>query len=416
MRTSLFDFENWREIGATLARNKTRTFMTAFGIFWGTAMLAMLWGGSKGGQDLLMRNFQGFATNMGFTFSGRTTMAYNGFRKGERWALTIDDVETLRRNVRGLEAIAGQTSRSAMTVSYGTKSTTAQLDGTDADIIHIMEPLIYEGRFLNAADDRQRNKVCVLGKKVAAELFGVGSPLGKYVGVNGVYYQVVGVAGQISETGNSSMDEDVMIPLSVMMTTYNVGQDIDIAFFTAKDGYTPSDLEPQIRRLLRGRHPNLHPEDDKALIVRDISKEFQKVDNLFLGLSWLALLVGGGTLMAGVIGVGNIMWIIVKERTREIGIRRAIGATPRNIIVQILSESVILTLIAGTAGVVFASLILAAVKSMTHVPMSSDARFDLSFSTALTIIALFVVLGTAAGFVPALKAMRIKPVEAMNDK
>lgn len=418
MKSPVFDIENWREIGATLSRNKTRTFMTAFGIFWGTAMLAFLWGGSRGFQDVLMRNFEGFATNLGVFSSDRTTMSYNGFSKGQFWELTTEDVERIRRFVPNIDVISSYVSRSAMNAAYGTKTSSTTLSGVEGSYTHIMEPIIYEGRFITDADNSSRSKVAVLGKKVASDLFGVKSPLGEHVSVNGLYYTVVGVAGQIADAtiGGAKIDESVIIPMSVLQTSYNVGRDIDVALFTAKPGHSPTEIMPNIRRIVRGNHPNLHPEDENAIRFMDISEHFAMVDNLFSGITLLALFVGAGTLLAGVIGVGNIMWIIVKERTREIGIRRAIGAKPKDIIMQILSESVVLTTIAGAGGIVFASLILALLTRMNHVPMVSDPRFELPFATAVTILLLFLVLGCGAGLLPAIKAMNIKPVEAMNDK
>lgn len=418
IRLGIFDKENWSEIGAALARNKTRTFMTAFGIFWGTAILAFLWGGSRGFQDVMMRDFEGFATNMGVMFSDRTTMSYNGFRKGEKWDLTIQDIENIRRGVPNLDVISAFGARPAMKAVYGAKSTSVNLQGVEASYPKIMTPVIYQGRFINAADVKNQSKVCVIGKQVATNLFGVMNPIGSHVKVNDISYTVVGVAGQLSDMnfGGGKIEDSIIIPLNVMMTAYNMGNNVGVAMLLAKSGYSPSDIEGSIRRILRNNHPNLHPQDTNALRYMDVSKEFKMVDNMFMGISILALFVGASTLLAGVIGVGNIMWIIVKERTREIGIRRAIGATPRDIIVQILSESIVLTTLAGTCGVVFSSLILAIVTKAFTVPLKSVPRFELQFNTAIVIVCLFVVLGTLAGIIPAMKAMKIKPVEAMNDK
>ncbi len=184
--------------------------------------------------------------------------------------------------------------------------------------------------------------------------------------------------------------------------------------FVAREGISPSSLQPRIERILRNNHP-IHPDDHNAIWFFDVSEKFQMVDNLFMGITVLALFVGVGTLLAGIIGVGNIMWVIVKERTQEIGIRRAIGAKPRDIIVQILSEGVVMTIVAGIAGICFATLVLAVAQHLTANEISVP-RFQLAFSEAMTIMATFVILGTAAGLIPSIKAMRIKPIEAMNDK
>lgn len=418
MRSPLFDIENWREIGATLARNKTRTFMTAFGIFWGTAMLAMLWGGSKGAKDLMMRNFDGLATNMGAINTWRTTISYNGYNKGMSWDLNTRDVENLRKFIPQLEEVSAMSAARIAPVSYESKSTTAQVKGLEPNFVKVMEPVINEGRFISEIDMRNKAKVCILGKKVAQELFGTGSPLGKYVNVGGIYYLAVGVASQTSEAsiGGAQLDESVVIPVNVLQIAYNTGQDVDAILFTVKKGYTPTKLMPRIRRVITSNHPNVSPDDEDALWLMDVTEVFEMGESLFTGLSLLALFVGAGTLLAGVIGVGNIMWIIVKERTHEIGIRRALGAKPKDIIMQILSESMVLTTIAGTAGIVFASIALAITTKLTETPGYKAAGFELPFTTAVVILLLFLVLGSAAGIIPALKAMNIKPIEAINDK
>lgn len=418
MRSPLFDIENWREIGATLARNKTRTFMTAFGIFWGTAMLAMLWGGYKGAKDLMMRNFDGLATNMGAINTWRTTISYNGYNKGMSWDLNTRDVENLRKFIPQLEEVSAMSVARIAPVSYESKSTTAQVKGLEPNFVKVMEPVINEGRFISEIDMRNKAKVCILGKKVAQELFGTGSPLGKYVNVGGIYYLAVGVASQTSEAsiGGAQLDESVVIPVNVLQIAYNTGQDVDAILFTVKKGHTPTKLMPRIRRVITSNHPNVSPDDEDALWLMDVTEVFEMGESLFTGLSLLALFVGAGTLLAGVIGVGNIMWIIVKERTHEIGIRRALGAKPKDIIMQILSESMVLTTIAGTAGIVFASIALAIATKLTETPGYKAAGFELPFTTAVVILLLFLVLGSAAGIIPALKAMNIKPIEAINDK
>lgn len=206
------------------------------------------------------------------------------------------------------------------------------------------------------------------------------------------------------------MDESIFIPFNSMRRSYNMGNRVHNFMMTLKSGYSPSDFENLIRRLIASNHP-IAPDDQGAIFYFDVSEQFKMVDNVFLGISLLALFVGVGTLLSGVIGVGNIMWIIVRERTHEIGIRRAIGAKPRDIIVQILSESMVLTTIAGIAGIVFSTLILAGAENAL-----GTIRTQLTFAQATEILTAFLVLGTAAGIIPAIKAMRIKPIEALNDK
>ena len=416
MKNPILDIDNWHEIGATLSRNKTRTFLTAFGIFWGTAMLAMLWGGAAGLKGMILRNFDGFATNMAVLIPGRTTMPYKGFNKGMRIKLNQNDLDNIRNRVSKIDASSGMINEMCV-VSYNTTSkTNVSCFGVEPDYFKIQLPIIFSGRLFNETDIRERKKVVEIGKNIAGELFGDSDPLGKYIGINGIYFQVVGVLGQTSEaTIGDKIDDSVIIPENVMRSAFALGNNVDFMMFTAYPEYDPDEVKPDIMRVIRAGHP-IHPEDDDAIRMMNIAEQFRMVDNVFLGVSLLALFVGAGTLIAGIIGVGNIMWIIVKERTQEIGIRRAIGAKPRDIIIQVLSEGVVLTAIAGTAGIVFATIVLYIVDFATFDPLTGSAHFMLRFNHAVGIMFIFLVLGTCAGLIPSIKAMKIKPIEAIRDK
>ncbi|MDE6860594.1 MAG: ABC transporter permease [Duncaniella sp.] len=414
MRNPVFDIENWREIGTTLAQNKTRTFMTAFGIFWGTAILALLIGGSQGLKNFMGRNFEGFATNVAILFPGRTTKSYAGFNKGMSLQLNLQDVINIRRAIPELEHSSAVNFLWANAL-YGQKKSNAQLTGVESDYDKIFVPIIKEGRFINEADNTNNRKVAVIGKKIAEELFGTGSAVGHEISINDIYYKVIGVAAQTSEISiGAQIDESIVIPYNTMRSSYNMGNDVNMFLMTFKNGYAPGDYEKTVRRLIVNNHP-IAPDDEGAMHFFDVSEQFKMVDTVFLGISLLALFVGVGTLLSGIIGVGNIMWIIVRERTHEIGIRRAIGAKPRDIIIQILSESMVLTTIAGIAGICFATIILGAAETMTA-DDNGKIAFQLSFMQAMYILFTFLILGTAAGLIPAIKAMKIKPIEALNDK
>lgn len=415
MKFKLFDIENWREIGATLSRNRTRTFLTAFGIFWGTAMLTLLMGGAGGLEGLLRRNFEGVSTNMGACFTQRTTVSYRGFNKGRTWMMDDHDIELIRSSSPVIE-LSTTMSNTGGTVKYGTKSTVAQIQGVESDYFRICLPMINSGRVINDSDVTQSRKIVCIGKNVATELFGQEDPIGKYVSINGVYFMVAGVVSQTSEVSlGGRLEDSAVMPASTFRRTFNTRNDVGAFIYTAKAGHSPKELETTIRRIATTNH-YVSPDDEPAMFFMDISEPFEMVDNLFTGINVLALFVGVGTLLAGIIGVGNIMWIIVKERTQEIGIRRAIGAKPRDIIAQILSESMALTSVAGLAGICFATLLLWLTDNMTYDPIHGSAHFQMSFSGAVTIMLTFLILGTAAGLIPAVKAMKIKPIEALNDK
>ena len=415
MRLTIFQLENWREIGATLARNKTRTFLTAFGIFWGTAMLAMLLGGAEGFKGIMSRNFAGLATNMGGMGSNPRSISYMGFNKGSYWTLTTEDVDDIRRIAPAIEYSSALNGRSVTGV-YSVRSKAAQAQGIEPEYGKIMLPRIYEGRFINARDYSETRKVVVLGRNIASELFGNESQVGKRLSLNGVYFTCIGVAGQVGEASiMGRIDDNYIIPGSTLRQAFNQGNSVGFFIYTAPAGHKPDENEAAIRRFLSGRHA-IHPADSQAFWFMDLSEMFDQINSIFMGIAILAGFVGAGSLLAGVIGVGNIMWIVVKERTHEFGIRRAIGATPADITVQVLSESVLLTLVAGTAGVCFATIVLGIVDYFTTDPMLGKAGFEISFGLALAIVATFFVLGSAAGTLPAIKAMRIKPIEALRDK
>ncbi|MCM1292708.1 MAG: ABC transporter permease [Bacteroides sp.] len=415
MKSSIFDIDNWKEIGATLGRNKTRTFLTAFGIFWGTAMLTLLLGGAGGLKGMLMRNFDGFATNMGVCFAERTTKAYLGYNKGRQWAMNQNDIDFIKRSCPIIDLSTAMSMTSGV-VKAGTKQSAAQLQGMESDYFKISLPILHCGRLINESDVAQSAKVVVLGKNVATALFGDEDPTGKFVSIKNVYFKVVGVVSQTSEVSlGGRLEDSALIPISTMNRTFNKSNDIGALIYTARQGHSPKEIEPYIRRILTTNH-YLDPDDTPAIQFMDISENFNMVDNLFAGVSILAFFVGIGTLLAGVIGVGNIMWIIVRERTQEIGIRRAIGAKPRDIIVQVLSESMVLTTVAGLLGICFAALCLYGVDSMTYDPALGSAHFLVSFSTAVGVLLTFIILGTLAGLIPAVKAMKIKPIEALNSK
>lgn len=416
MKIPFFDIENWKEIGSTLARNKTRTFLTAFGIFWGVFMLACLMGGARGAEDLLRRNFEGFATNSAIIFPNTTTIPYMGHAKGRRWQADHTDIERLRVLLPELKTVTSESAEGNVSFRNGRHSFSGQVWGVEEEFTDVMLPHIDSGRFINDADVRFQRKVAVVGKKVANELFpGETSPVGKTILVNGISYTIVGIAYQTSEIQmNDRIDNVVMIPTSTFQKGFNRGDKVDVIMMVGNQKADFTNLEEKIRKVLYSRH-QISPDDNSALWYLNISAEFSKVDNLFMAISFLALFIGLSTLIAGIIGIGNIMWVIVKERTQEFGIRRAIGAKPTDVTVQILSEGVTLTAIAGMTGISFACIVLGISAALTA-NETSTPRFQMTLWQALVIIGVFIILGTLAGLIPAIKAMRIKPIEALNDK
>ena len=407
------DIDTFREIGDSLFRNKRRTLLTGFGIFWGLFMLLFLVGGGNGLKQMLSMNFEGFATNTIVIISSNTSKPYKGMKEGRYWQLDRKDVERLRTLMPELDVVAPQVSNWGQTATYKGNSSSVSIKGISGDYHKVEAPLLKYGRTISDADVEQERKVCVIGKRVYNDLFPEGDdPCGRYIQVGSVFLRIIGVdysSGNISINGSAS--ESVMMPFSVAAQLYKRGNTVDIICMTGKKGVKMSTLEGRIRSILSREHL-FDPTDDQAVMVLNTEQVFSIVDNLFRGVNFLIWLVGIGTLLAGAVGVSNIMMVTVRERTVEIGIRRAIGAVPRDILSQIIWESVALTLAAGSAGIVFSVLILNVVEALTK----HQAVFQISFWTAIVSALLLSVLGVLAGLTPALRAMKIKPVDAMRDE
>ena len=411
------DIDTYKEIFTTLSRNKSRSFLTGFGVFWGVFMLLGLIGGGSGLQQLLSRNFEGFATNSVIVFAQKTTKPYAGFRKGRSWTMNYDDIERLKAQVNGLDIVAPVLARWGPNATYGDKKYSCNVKGVLPEYQGVETPKLKYGRYINAMDMQQKRKVCVIGKRVYKTLFPNGdNPLGKLIRVDSIYYRVVGVdyaSGTISIDGSS--EEAIVLPLTLMREAYNYGDEVPLICGTAKPGVHVSDIMPKIRRVIAQNH-QLDPTDEKGISIFNTEVMFGMVDNLFRGVNFLILLVGIGTILAGAIGVSNIMMVTVKERTNEIGIRRAIGATPRIILGQIITESIVLTISAGMGGLLFAVGILQLAELASTTDGIVTTHYQIGFWMALGAVALLSTLGVLAGLAPALRAMAIKPVDAMREE
>ena len=411
------DIDTYKEIFTTLSRNKSRSFLTGFGVFWGVFMLLGLIGGGSGLQQLLSRNFEGFATNSVIIFAQKTTKPYAGFRKGRSWTMNYDDIERLKAQVNGLDIVAPVLARWGPNATYGDKKYSCNVKGVLPEYQGVETPKLKYGRYINAMDMQQKRKVCVIGKRVYKTLFPNGdNPLGKLIRVDSIYYRVVGVdyaSGNISIDGSG--EEAIVLPITLMREAYNYGDEVPLICGTAKPGVHVGDIMPKIRRVIAQNH-QLDPTDEKGISIFNTEVMFGMVDNLFRGVNFLILLVGIGTILAGAIGVSNIMMVTVKERTNEIGIRRAIGATPRIILGQIITESIVLTISAGMGGLLFAVGILQMAELASTTDGIVTTHYQIGFWMALGAVALLSTLGVLAGLAPALRAMAIKPVDAMREE
>ena len=413
------DIDTWEEIIVTITRNKTRSFLTAFGVFWGIFMLVALLGGGNGMKNMMYSNFEGFASNSCFVWPQRTGEAYKGFSKGRWWRLENDDVTRLKMGVPGIDVITPTINRWGALAVFDDKKSSCITKGLYPNYNEIEWQSMLYGRFINDVDIIEGRKVCVIGKRVYTDLFHSGTnPLGQHIRVDGIYYQIVGVC--ISSGGmeiNGRADESVVLPFTTMQRTYNYGNSFDLLCMTAKPGIKISELQPKIEEIIKRGH-YIHPDDKQAVMLLNAEAMFQLVDNLFLGINVLILMVGLGTLLAGAIGVSNIMMVTVKERTTELGIRRAIGARPRDILQQILSESMVLTTIAGMAGISLAVLVLQGLEIVVNAnpDFVNYINFQVGFWLAIGTGALLIALGMLAGLAPAYRAMSIKPIDAIRDE
>ena len=412
------DIDSYREILDTLTRNKSRSLLTGFGVFWGVFMLVALIGGGQGLKEMLNNNFQGFATNAAMVWAQPTTKAYKGFRKGRLWQMDQKDVERIRHRVPELDVVTPLLFSNGGTAYYGDRRTTIGVNGALPDYQRVQEPQLYYGRYINDADIRDHRKVCVIGKKTYKDLFpGGGDPCGSSIRIDSIYYRIVGVDYNTSGGLNFGAEPGttVILPMTLMQQAYNRGTQVDMIAVTGRPGVVMSQVTDKIRQTVARAH-YVDPTDERGATVFNTEVLFQLLDSLFRGVNFLIWLVGLGTLLAGAIGVSNIMLVTVRERTTEIGIRRAIGATPRTILSQIISESIVLTLVAGMSGILLAVAILQMLELANTEDGILKAHFQVDFWTAIMAAVAIALMGVLAGLAPAARAMTIKPVDAMRDE
>ncbi|MCR4613755.1 MAG: ABC transporter permease [Bacteroidaceae bacterium] len=418
MKIPRFDLDSWSEIVDALSKNKLRSFLTAFGIFWGVFMLVLLMGGGRGLESMLGNVFAGFASNSGFMATATTSMPHKGFREGRQWDLELRDIDRVRNSVPEIDILTPTNTRWGISAVRDNKKLSVSITGIYPDYLRVSNPRLKAGRAINDTDIAQERKVCIIGSRVAEELFpGEDVICGQRIQIDGIYYTVIGLSGRtgngISINGNALTT--VEVPFTTLQRAYGLGTKIVMLTYTARPGYQISTVQDKVEAVVKRAH-SIHPDDPQAVIKVNAEAMFTLVDNLFNGISILVWMIGLGTLLSGAIGVSNIMMVTVKERTTEIGIRRAIGATPTDILRQILSESMMLTLLAGMSGITLSVLILQVVETAVNASGTTDgtSTFQISFWIAVGAALLIALLGIVAGLAPALRAMHIRPVEAMR--
>lgn len=420
----MFNRDKWNEIIEALSANPFRTLITAFGVFWGIFILVILLSASQGLQNGIKRQMGGLSTNTMFMWAGATSKPYKGLPQGRSYNFKNGDVEAIKRDVNGLLYVSPRNQlggfRGSNNVVRGTKTGAYNVYGDYPEFI-LQQPMdILQGRFINYGDIENKRKIAVVGEGVIRELYAPGEDvLGSYIKVQGINFLVVGVYKSISNMGGDAEEsqKQVFIPFSTFQQAFNFGDIVGWMTITAQDDKPITELKEQVFTLLKNRH-SIDPTDERAIGHFDLYQEFKKINGLFAILTAVSYIVGIFILGSGIIGIVNIMLIIVKERTQEIGIRRALGATPATIIKQILTESVVLSLIAGMAGIIFASVVLWAVNfALEQAPNSNEIPIvNPSVSLGVVVIALLilVVSGLLAGLIPAITAIKVKPIDALR--
>lgn len=405
--------DTWREVLDVMRRNKLRTSLTALSVAWGIFMLVLLIAAGNGLQHGVEHDFRDDATNSIWVRQGKTSLPFAGHAPGRPVRFDNADLEAVRREVPGVEHMSGRYYlRGGRFVSRGDKSASFDIRGCHAGHQYLERTIMLSGRFINELDVQQRRKVAVVGPAVTASLFGKTEPLGESINIGGVNYTVIGV---FEDLGGQGELRRIYIPISTAQLVYHGGDDVhQIMYTTGAASLAESNLMAQrTREVLASRH-HFDPDDRRAVQLSNNLAQFRKLMDIFDWIRSFVWVVSLGTLFAGIIGVSNIMIISVQERTLEIGIRKAIGATPQSIIGMVLAEALLLTGSAGYVGLSAGVLLVEVVRR--HLPENEYIRNPtIDVRVAVVATALLVIAGAMAGFFPALKAARVRPIVAMRE-
>ena len=417
----MFSRDRWNEILEALNANKFRTFLTAFGVFWGITILVLLLALTNGLKNGVTADFGDFATNSMFMWTQGTSMPYKGLPKGRNFNYKIGDVAAIKEAVPNLKYVSPRNQlggfRGNNNVIRGTKTGAFEIYGDYPEYIN-QQPLdILEGRFISYSDINSNRKVCVIGTDVIKGLYDKGeTTLGSYIKINGVNFMVVGTFKISNSQGNNEQEANtIYIPFTTFGQAFNRGEQVGWMAITAKDNVPITSIKQQVFDLMKARH-KIHPQDDRAIGHFDLSEQFERVNGLFNILTLVGYFVGALVLMSGIIGISNIMLIVVKERTKEIGVRRALGASPWTIKSQILQESLILTILSGMVGISFAAAIIWLLNYLLDQsgPVENFANPSVSMQVVFTALIILIVSGVLAGLIPANSATKMKPVDALR--
>ena len=417
----MFSRDRWNEILEALNSNRLRTMLTAFGVFWGIFILVILLALTNGLRNGVSADFGDRATNTMFMWGQSTSMAYKGMNKGRRVQFKLADVDALKNSIPDLRIVSPRLQlggyRGANNVTRGDKTGAFQVNGDYPEFKQQQPMDILKGRWINYSDINKVMKTAVIGTGVEKGLFDIGEdPIGEYISIQGVNFKVVGVFNNPNSQGDSEEEaNNIFVPFTTFGKAFNSGDNVGWMAITAHDHVSMTDLKPKVLSIMREQR-GVHPNDERAIGNFDLAEQFAKFTGLFDILGFVGYFVGGLVLLSGGIGISNIMLIVVKERTNEIGVRRALGATPWNIKAQILQESIVLTLISGLAGIAFAAGVIWIMNYLLAQAGDVDnfANPTVNINVIFIALAILIVAGLLAGFIPSSRATTMKPVDALR--
>ena len=419
----MFDSDNWIEIWHSMKKNPLRSFMTGFGVFWGMFMLIIMLGSGNGLRNGVTGDMKGFSTNSVYVWAMSTSKAYAGFKPGRRVQLTFEDAAAIKNNVKHVDIIAPRNQLGGYgdnnNISRGTKSGSFTVMGDTPDYFKVKLLELSYGRVINEFDMRDKRKVCVIGDRVHEVLFNRGeNPIGKSISIQGAHFTVIGM----TKSGNGRMSrrdgESIYIPFSTFTKAYNYGNKVSWFSILANKTVPPESVEANVKSYLAERH-KVDPEDSMAFGSFTAGKFMKKMNQGFSLINLVVWIVGIFSLISGIIGISNIMIVVVKERTKEIGVKRALGARPYLIIRQVIMEAFSLTAIFGYAGLVLGVVLLENASTIMSAFDVSDQYFknpEIDFNIAVQSLVVLIFCGMVAGLIPAIRAARIKPIEALREE
>jgi putative ABC transport system permease protein len=419
----MFNRDRWNEIIEVLTSNWVRTLLTAFGVFWGIFILILLLAAGKGLENGIKQDFGDIATNTMFMWTQTVTKSYEGMSKGRRFSYDLDDVADINENVKNLRFVSPRNQlggfRGANNVVRGLNVGAFNVYGDYPEIIK-QEPMdITSGRFINYLDINEKRKIAIIGEGVQSSLYEKDEEvIGTYIKIQGVNFMVIGTYKKKTTGGDGEEDQkQIYIPFTSFSQAFNRGERVGWMAITANDGTPITEIKQQIFNVVKKNH-KIHPDDARAVGHFDLFEQYNRVETLFMALKVIAYFVGTLVLLSGIIGVSNIMLIVVKERTKEIGIRRALGASPSNIRGQILTESVFLTIISGMAGIVFGAFFIYLINYVIELlgPIDMFANPSVNLGVIITALTILILSGLLAGLIPAQNAIKLKPVDALRNE